>query len=87
MTSMAPGSSPGGSGFFLFQAVSTSLTDPLNLKFSQSFQNQSLSFTSGSFQKLTVVGPLGEGTKTQVQSVCVARVVSCLWNEKLVSAF
>ena len=39
--------------------------------------------------------PLSYGTglnlegadKTQVPSVCVARVVSCLWSENLVSAF
>ena len=40
MTSRVPGSSPGGSGVFfsLFRQF-TSPTDPLNLKFSQSFPN------------------------------------------------
>ena len=45
--------------FSVFRQL-TSPPDPLNLKFSQSFQNLSFSFTSGKVQKLTVVGPLVE---------------------------
>ena len=39
MTSRVPGSSPGGSGVFSLFRQFTSPTDPLNLKFFQSFPN------------------------------------------------
>ena len=57
---LTTGSSPGGSGDFSHFRQFTSPADPKNLKFSQFFQ---ICITSGRVQKLTAVGPLGEGEK------------------------